>query len=48
MLESIWRGQAELYENKVVVTEPDRIAKLIEQQVREVLRALTKEGLLVG
>jgi methyltransferase-like protein len=48
VLESIRTGQAEVRENKMVVTEPDRIAKLIEQQVREVLRALAREGLLVG
>jgi hypothetical protein len=48
VLESIRTGQAELRENKVVVTDPDRIAKLIKQQVREVLEALAKEGLLVG
>jgi methyltransferase-like protein/cyclopropane fatty-acyl-phospholipid synthase-like methyltransferase len=48
VLESIRKGQAELRENKAVVTDPDRIAKLIEQQIREVLRALAREGLLIG
>jgi methyltransferase-like protein len=48
VVESIRQGQAEVRENKMVVTEPDRIAKLIEQQVREVLPALAREGLLIG
>jgi methyltransferase-like protein/cyclopropane fatty-acyl-phospholipid synthase-like methyltransferase len=48
VLQSIRTGQAELRENKMVVAEPDRIARLIKQQVREVLEALAKEGLLIG
>jgi methyltransferase-like protein len=48
VLESIRTGQAELRENKVVLTDPDRIATLMKQQVREVLEALAKEGFLVG
>jgi len=48
VVESIRKGQAEVRENKMVVTEPDRIAKLIEQQVREVMTALAREGLLIG
>jgi methyltransferase-like protein/cyclopropane fatty-acyl-phospholipid synthase-like methyltransferase len=48
VVESIRKGQAEVRENKTVVTEPDRIAKLIGQQVREVLTALAREGLLIG
>jgi methyltransferase-like protein len=46
--QSIRTGQAELHENKVAVTDPDRIATLMKQQVREVLEALAKEGMLVG
>jgi methyltransferase-like protein len=48
VLESIWSGQAELRENNARVTNPGRITAMVKRQVRAVLKALAREGLLLG
>ena len=48
ILESVKTGQAELRQNSEVVTDPDRVAAALKLQIREVLEALAREGLLIG
>ena len=48
LLASIRSGQVELYENGAVLTDPDLISDAVERRFPEVLRALAREGLLVG
>jgi methyltransferase-like protein/cyclopropane fatty-acyl-phospholipid synthase-like methyltransferase len=48
LLVSIRSGRVELCENGAVLTDPDRISDAVERRLPEVLRALTREGFLVG
>jgi len=48
ILESIRTGQAELRENNAIVTDSERVAAALKLQIREVLEALAREGLLIG
>jgi methyltransferase-like protein/SAM-dependent methyltransferase len=48
LLASIRAGQVQLYENGAVLTDPDLISDAVERRFPEVLRALAREGLLVG
>ena len=48
ILESIRAGQAEIRENNFKVTDPCRIATALKLQIREVLEALARQGLLIG
>jgi methyltransferase-like protein len=48
ILESVKAGQAELRQNSEVVTEPGRVTAALKLQIREVLEALAREGLLIG
>jgi methyltransferase-like protein len=48
ILESVRAGQAEIRENNAKVTDPCRIAATLKLQIREVLAALARQGLLIG
>ena len=48
ILESVKAGQAELRQNSEVLTEPGRVTAALKLQIREVLEALAREGLLIG
>ena len=48
ILESVRTGQAEIRENNAKVTDPCRIAAALKLQIREVLAALARQGLLIG
>jgi SAM-dependent methyltransferase len=48
ILESIRRGQAEIRINDAIVTDSQQVAAALKLQIREVLEALAREGLLIG
>ena len=48
ILQSIRTGQAELRENNAIVTDSERATAALKLQIREVLEALAREGLLIG
>jgi len=48
LLSSIKSDQVELYENGALLTDPDVVSDAVERQLPEVMRALLREGLLVG
>jgi methyltransferase-like protein len=48
LLVSVRSGQVELYESGAVLTDPDLISDVVKRRFPEVLRALAREGLLVG
>ena len=48
ILQSIRRGQAEIRINDAIVTDSERVAAALKLQIREVLEALAREGLLIG
>ena len=48
LLSSINSDPVELYENGALLTDPDLISGAVEKRLPEVMRALVREGLLVG
>jgi methyltransferase-like protein/SAM-dependent methyltransferase len=48
LLSSINSDPVELYENGALLTDPDLISDAVEKRLPEVMRALVREGLLVG
>jgi hypothetical protein len=48
LLSSIKSDPVELYENGALLTDPDLISYAVEKRLPEVMRALVREGLLVG
>jgi methyltransferase-like protein/2-polyprenyl-3-methyl-5-hydroxy-6-metoxy-1,4-benzoquinol methylase len=48
LLSSIKSDPVELYENGALLTDPDLISHAVEKRLPEVMRALVREGLLVG
>ena len=48
IMESVKTGQAILREKTGIITDPARIAAALKLQIREILEALARQGLLIG